>query len=163
MDKMDPPLVIRSPHHHHRHHHAQAAVDLKEPVVVYPVKSLSNFSTDGEGGAVFGHALLVQPGSTVRSVVRKVASGMVEYLQYAELWEAGGTRRRVGEEHVLAGQANIIKFYYRPVEEKAGRGAAGPPPQQGQGGQGGQGASKKKRDKEDGDGGGGGGGGGGES
>ena len=127
-------------------------MDEKEPVIVYPVKSLSNFSTDGEGGAVFGNALLVKPGSTVRSVVGHVASGMVEYLQYAELWEEGGTRRRVGEEHVLTGQSNIIKFFFRPVEEKHGGGGSGGQ-QQGQQKQ--QQQKEKKKDaKEDGGGGG---------
>jgi len=96
----------------------QAAVDLQHPVVCYPVKSLSNFSTDADGGRVFGNAILVRPGSTVRSVAGHVASGMVEYLQYAELLEEGGIRRRVGEDHVLTGQKNIIKFFYRPVEER---------------------------------------------
>lgn len=127
-------------------------MDEKEPVIVYPVKSLSNFSTDGEGGAVFGNALLVKPGSTVRSVVGHVASGMVEYLQYAELWEEGGTRRRVGEEHVLTGQSNIIKFFFRPVEEKHGGGGSGGQ-QQGQQKQ--QQQKEKKKDAKD-DGGGGG-------
>lgn len=127
-------------------------MDEKEPVIVYPVKSLSNFSTDGEGGAVFGNALLVKPGSTVRSVVGHVASGMVEYLQYAELWEEGGTRRRVGEEHVLTGQSNIIKFFFRPVEEKHGGGGSGGQ-QQGQQKQPQQ-KEKKKDAKEDGGGGG---------
>ena len=127
-------------------------MDEKEPVIVYPVKSLSNFSTDGEGGAVFGNALLVKPGSTVRSVVGHVASGMVEYLQYAELWEEGGTRRRVGEEHMLTGQSNIIKFFFRPVEEKHGGGGSGGQ-QQGQQKQ--QQQKEKKKDaKEDGGGGG---------
>lgn len=122
-------------------------MDEKQPVIVYPVKSLSNFSTDGEGGAVFGNALLVKPGSTVRSVVGHVASGMVEYLQYAELWEEGGTRRRVGEEHVLTGQSNIIKFFFRPVEDKQGGGGGGQ--QQGQQKQ--QQQKEKKKDaKEDG-------------
>lgn len=96
----------------------QAAVDLQHPVVCYPVKSLSNFSTDADGGRVFGNAILVRPGSTVRSVAGNVASGMVEHLQYAELLEEGGIRRRVGEDQVLTGQKNIIKFFYRPVEER---------------------------------------------
>lgn len=96
----------------------QAAVDLQEPVVVYPVKSLSNFATEADGSAVFGNALLVNPGSTVRSVVGHVTSGMVDFLQYAELLEEGGTRRRVGEDHVLSGKDNIIKFFFRPVEDR---------------------------------------------
>lgn len=129
----------------------QAAVDEKQPVVVYPVKSLSNFSTDGEGGGVFGSALLVRPGSTVRTVVGHVASGMVEYLQYAELLEEGGTRRRVGEEHVLTGQGNIIKFFFRPVEEKQG-GSSSSSQSQGQQAQ----QKERKKDKEEGGGGGGG-------
>lgn len=132
--------------------HKQAAVDEKHPVIVYPVKSLSNFSTDGEGGAVFGNALLVKPGSTVRSVVGHVASGMVEYLQYAELLEEGGTRRRVGEEHVLTGQKNIIKFFFRPIEEKQGGGGGKAGEQQQPGGK----QPPKERKKEDGVGGGGG-------
>jgi hypothetical protein len=126
-------------------------VDEKQPVVVYPVKSLSNFSTDGEGGGVLGSALLVRPGSTVRSVVGHVASGMVEYLQYAELLEEGGTRRRVGEEHVLTGQNNIIKFFFRPVEDKdkdksSSQGGGGQQQQQ-------QKQKERKKDREDGDGG----------
>ena len=125
-------------------------MDEKQPVIVYPVKSLSNFSTDGEGGAVFGNALLVKPGSTVRSVVGHVASGMVEYLQYAELWEEGGTRRRVGEEHVLTGQSNIIKFFFRPVEEKQGGGGGGGGGGQQQQGQQKQQHKEKKDAKEDG-------------
>lgn len=126
----------------------QAAVDAKQPVVVYPVKSLSNFSTDGEGGGVFGSALLVRPGATVRQVVGHVASGMVEHLQYAELLEEGGTRRRVGEEHVLTGQGNIIKFFFRPLEERGPQQKAKeqPPPQQRE--------RKRDKDKEDGGGGG---------
>lgn len=123
----------------------QAAVDEQNPVVVYPVKSLSNFSTDGEGGAVFGNAILVRPGSTVRSVVYHVASGMVEYLQYAELLEEGGTRRRVGEDHVLTGQNNIIKFFFRPIEDKpaGGGGGSGQSQQQQQ-----QQQKAKKKDKD---------------
>jgi len=102
----------------------QAAVDLQEPVVVYPVKSLSNFATEADGSGVFGNAMLVKPGSTVRSVVGHVASGMMDSLQYAELLEEGGTRRRVGEDHVLTGQNNIIKFFFRPVEDRQAQGGA---------------------------------------
>ncbi len=127
----------------------QAAVDLQQPVVVYPVKSLSNFCTDAEGGGVFASAMLVRPGSTVRSVVGHVASGMVEYLQYAELLEDGGTRRRVGEDHVLTGQNNIIKFFFKPIEERpaASQSSSQSQPQK---------AAKPKKDKDGDDGGGGG-------
>lgn len=102
----------------------QAAVDLQEPVVVYPVKSLSNFATAADGGGVFGNAMLVKPGSTVRSVVGYVASGMMDLLQYAELLEEGGNRRRVGEDYVLTGKNNIIKFFFRPVEERQVQGGS---------------------------------------
>ena len=124
-------------------------MDEKQPVVVYPVKSLSNFSTDGEGGGVFGSALLVRPGATVRAVVGHVASGMVEHLQYAELLEEGGTRRRVGEDHVLTGQSNIIKFFFRPLEE-----SKGPQQQSSQAQQQKQQPRERRKEKEDGGGGG---------
>lgn len=102
----------------------QAAVELQEPVVVYPVKSLSNFATAADGSGVFGNAMLVKQGSTVRSLVGHVASGMMDLLQYAELLEEGGTRRRVGEDYVLTGQNNIIKFFFRPVEDRQAQGGS---------------------------------------
>jgi len=47
-------------------------------------------------------------------------------LQWAELLEEGGTRRRIGEDHVFTGQRNIVKVTFRPVEERHDQGSSQP-------------------------------------
>ena len=37
--------------------------------------------------------------------------------------EEGGTRRRIGEDHVFVGQQNIVKTTFRPVEERHDQGS----------------------------------------
>lgn len=103
----------------------QAAVETQKPVVVYPVRSLTNFSTEAEGRGVFGSAMILRAGSTVRTAVGHTCHGMLELFQYGELLEEGDTRRRVGEDFVLPGGPNIIKFFFKAAEDQP----PAPPPQ----------------------------------
>ena len=52
-----------------------------EPVIVYPVRSLTNFSTDGSGGSVFGEAVMLRPGTTLKQFVELTAANLADYLQ----------------------------------------------------------------------------------
>jgi hypothetical protein len=72
----------------------QAAVDQQNPVIVYTVRSLTNFSTDGEGGGVFSHAMIVRPGTTVRDVAQSAAPTLVEYLQVGKGTSVGLSSKR---------------------------------------------------------------------
>lgn len=111
----------------------QAAVEKQDPVVVFPVRSLTNFAAEADGSGIFGSAMLVAPGTPVKQVVHminhqmvdlfqvrlfivelpcKVSEGVVRWsdglmvcMQYAELLEEGNTRRRVGEDYVFTGDS----------------------------------------------------------
>jgi len=65
-----------------------------EPVIVYPVRSFTNFSTDGSGGGVFGDAVMLRPGTTVKTFVETTSSGLADYFQ---VW-CGACRASSSEE-----------------------------------------------------------------
>ncbi|TYZ61313.1 hypothetical protein PybrP1_010537 [[Pythium] brassicae (nom. inval.)] len=83
-----------------------AAVELSNSVVVYPVKSLKNFSTDAGGKGVFGDAVMVRRGTTVRELAYKVSQFIGANLAYAE----GEDGRRLAEDEPIASANLIVKF-----------------------------------------------------
>ncbi|KAG9414158.1 hypothetical protein AC1031_013368 [Aphanomyces cochlioides] len=95
-----------------------AAVELANMVVVYPVKSLKNFTT--VEGDVFGHAILVRQGTTVREVAYVLSPVVGANYLYAE----GEDGRRLSEEEPATNNV-IVKFTTVVSKEAA---AAAPPP-----------------------------------
>ena len=84
-----------------------AAVELSNTVVAYPVKSLKNFTTDGTSkGGVFGDAVLVRRGTTVRELAYKVSQFLGANFAYAE----GEDGRRLGEDEPITTSTLIVKF-----------------------------------------------------
>ncbi|EQC38998.1 hypothetical protein SDRG_03951 [Saprolegnia diclina VS20] len=96
-----------------------AAVDLANMVVVYPVKSLKNFTTTE--GDVFGHAVLVKKGATVREIAHVVSATVAANFAYAE----GEDGRRLPEDEPITTPTLIIKFTTHASKEASG---APPPP-----------------------------------
>ncbi|CAK4208271.1 unnamed protein product [Aphanomyces euteiches] len=96
-----------------------AAVELANMVVVYPVKSLKNFTT--VEGDVFGHAILVRQGTTVREVAYVLSPVVGANYLYAE----GEDGRRLSEEEPATNNL-IVKF--TTVVSKEAAAAALPPP-----------------------------------
>lgn len=83
-----------------------AAVELSNSVVVYPVKSLKNFSTDTGGKGVFGDAVMVRRGTTVRELAYKVSQFIGSNFAYAE----GEDGRRLAEDEPIVASNLIVKF-----------------------------------------------------
>lgn len=83
-----------------------AAVELSNSVVVYPVKSLKNFSTDAGGKGVFADAVMVRRGTTVRELAYKVSQFIGANLAYAE----GEDGRRLAEDEPIMSPNLIVKF-----------------------------------------------------
>lgn len=59
----------------------QAAVEKQDPVVVFPVRSLTNFAAEADGSGIFGSAMLVAPGTPVKQVVHMINHQMVDLFQ----------------------------------------------------------------------------------
>ena len=52
----------------------QTAVELKNPAVAYPVRSLTSFATDSAGsGGAFADAYMVKEGTTVRQLANMIS------------------------------------------------------------------------------------------
>lgn len=84
-----------------------AAVELANMVVVYPVKSLKNFSTEANGGkGVFSDALMVRSGTTIKEVAQRVSPFIGANLAYAE----GEDGRRLAEDEPITSSPWIVKF-----------------------------------------------------
>lgn len=83
-----------------------AAVELSNTVVVYPVKSLKNFSTDGNGKGVFADAVFVRRGATIRELAYRVSQFVGANFAYAE----GEDGRRLGEDEPILTSNLIVKF-----------------------------------------------------
>ncbi|RLN90816.1 hypothetical protein BBJ28_00011287 [Nothophytophthora sp. Chile5] len=87
-----------------------AAVELADVVVVYPVKSLKSFATDTTPGAgdkgVFADAVMVRRGTTVKELAFRVSQFLGANLAYAE----GEDGRRRGEDEPITSSNLIIKF-----------------------------------------------------
>ncbi|OQS01517.1 hypothetical protein ACHHYP_00696 [Achlya hypogyna] len=96
-----------------------AAVDLSNMVVAYPVKSLKNFTTPE--GDVFGHAVLVRKGTTVRELAHVVSPTIGANFAYAE----GEDGRRLAEDEPITTTNLIVKF--TTVASKEGQPAPPPP------------------------------------
>ncbi|OQR96830.1 hypothetical protein THRCLA_07152 [Thraustotheca clavata] len=97
-----------------------AAVDLSNTVVAYPVKSLKNFTT--AEGDVFGHAVLVRKGTTVREIAHIISPTVGANFAYAE----GEDGRRLPEDEPVVTTNLIVKF--TTVASKEGQASAPPPP-----------------------------------
>ncbi|KAF0688145.1 Aste57867_20217 [Aphanomyces stellatus] len=93
-----------------------AAVQLSNMVVVYPVKSLKNFTTTD--GDVFGHAVLVRQGTTVRDVAHVLSPVVGANYLYAE----GEDGRRLAEDEVATNNL-IVKFTTVVSKEQAAQNA----------------------------------------
>ncbi|KAF1325898.1 P-loop containing nucleoside triphosphate hydrolase, partial [Globisporangium splendens] len=86
-----------------------AAVELSNTVVAYPVKSLKNFTTDannGKGGGVFGDAVMVRRGTTIRELAYRVSQFIGANFAYAE----GEDGRRLAEDEPIIHSNLIVKF-----------------------------------------------------
>lgn len=83
-----------------------AAVELSNTVVVYPVKSLKNFSTDANNKGVFGDAVMVRRGTTVRELAYRVSQFIGANFAYAE----GEDGRRLAEDEPITTSNMIVKF-----------------------------------------------------
>lgn len=83
-----------------------AAVELSNTVVAYPVKSLKNFSTDANGKGVFGDAVMVRRGTTVRELAYRVSQFIGANFAYAE----GEDGRRLAEDEPIVNSNLIVKF-----------------------------------------------------
>ncbi|TMW60083.1 hypothetical protein Poli38472_000125 [Pythium oligandrum] len=83
-----------------------AAVELSNTVVAYPVKSLKNFSTDANGKGVFGEAVMVRRGTTIRELAFRVSQFIGNNFMYAE----GEDGRRLAEDEPIVNNNLIVKF-----------------------------------------------------
>ncbi|KAJ0406896.1 hypothetical protein ATCC90586_001477 [Pythium insidiosum] len=83
-----------------------AAVELSNTVVVYPVKSLKNFSTDASGKGVFGEAVMIRRGTTIRELAYRVSQFVGANFAYAE----GEDGRRLAEDEPINASNLIVKF-----------------------------------------------------
>ncbi|RHY76823.1 hypothetical protein DYB30_004662 [Aphanomyces astaci] len=99
-----------------------AAVALSNMVVVYPVKSLKNFTT--VEGDVFGHAVLVRPGTTVREVAYVLSPVVGANYLYAE----GEDGRRLSEDDAVSMNL-IVKFTTVASKEASGSAPASAAPE----------------------------------
>lgn len=86
----------------------QTAVDLTNPVIAYPVRSLTTFSTSKSGGAVFGNALILRPLTTVKELAYIVHPEVGRHFMYAEAEDG----RRVAEDDPVGppGSKPILRF-----------------------------------------------------
>uniref|UniRef100_M4B8B2 OBG-type G domain-containing protein n=1 Tax=Hyaloperonospora arabidopsidis (strain Emoy2) TaxID=559515 RepID=M4B8B2_HYAAE len=87
-----------------------AAVELADVVVVYPVKSLKSFATNTTPGAsnkaVFADAVIVKRGTTIKELAGRISQFLGANLAYAE----GDDGRRRGEDEPITSNSLIIKF-----------------------------------------------------
>jgi ribosome-binding ATPase YchF (GTP1/OBG family) len=83
-----------------------AAVELSNTVVVYPVKSLKNFSTDGNGKGVFADAIFVRRSTTIRELAYRVSQFIGTNFAYAE----GEDGRRLAEDEPIEKNNLIVRF-----------------------------------------------------
>lgn len=97
-----------------------AAVELSNSVVAYPVKSLKNFSTDANNKGVFGDAVMVRRGTTVRELAYKVSQFIGANFAYAE----GEDGRRLAEDEPIVSSNLIVKFTTTIVPSAAAPAAA---------------------------------------
>lgn len=88
----------------------QRAVTLRMPVIVYPVTSLTNLSTERSGpgkGGVLARAILVKPETTTRELATKLlASEPGRLFTYAE----GEDGRRLGEDNPIGRPGDNVIF-----------------------------------------------------
>lgn len=56
-------------------------MEKQDPVVVFPVRSLTNFAAEADGSGIFGSAMLVAPGTPVKQVVHMINHQMVDLFQ----------------------------------------------------------------------------------
>ena len=105
----------------------QRAIDFRKPVVVYPVRSLTNLSTERSGpgkGGVLASALLVKPETTVKQLATKLLGGdSSRAFSYAEAEDG----RRMGEDDPVGkpGDSVIIRIHDVPAVGGAGGGGGG--------------------------------------
>ncbi|KAF1790571.1 P-loop containing nucleoside triphosphate hydrolase [Phytophthora cactorum] len=87
-----------------------AAVELADVVVVYPVKSLKSFATNTTPGAtnkgIFADAVIVKRGTTIKELALRVSQFLGSNLAYAE----GEDGRRRAEDEPITSNNLIIKF-----------------------------------------------------
>ncbi|KAE9033068.1 putative GTP-binding protein [Phytophthora rubi] len=87
-----------------------AAVELADVVVVYPVKSLKSFATNTTPGAtnkgIFADAVIVKRGTTIKELALRVSQFIGSNLAYAE----GEDGRRRAEDEPITTNNLIIKF-----------------------------------------------------
>ncbi|CAI5731216.1 unnamed protein product [Hyaloperonospora brassicae] len=87
-----------------------AAVELADVVVVYPVKSLKSFATNTTPGvnnkAVFADAVIVKRGTTIKELACRISQFLGANLAYAE----GDDGRRRGEDEPITSNSLIVKF-----------------------------------------------------
>lgn len=98
-----------------------AAVELSNSVVAYPVKSLKNFSTDANGKGVFGDAVMVRRGTTVRELAFRVSQFIGANFAYAE----GEDGRRLAEDEPIVNNNLIVKFTTTVVPSATGSASSG--------------------------------------
>jgi len=87
------------------------AVEMKNLIPVYPVKSIHNFTCDGTKD-IFKDCLLIYPGTTVREFCKALSGEMERHFLYAE----GVKGQRIGEDEEITKEINIIKFTTAAVE-----------------------------------------------
>lgn len=97
----------------------QKAAELRAPVVAFPVRSLTNFSADTESSSssVFGNAILMKRGSTVKDLAHAVHPEVGRMFLYAESFKG-----RVSEDEELQDGA-ILKFTTGSIEDMGTTGA----------------------------------------
>ncbi|CAI5729667.1 unnamed protein product [Peronospora farinosa] len=87
-----------------------AAVELADVVVVYPVKSLKSFAINTTPGAInkgiFADAVIVKRGTTIKELAFRVSQFLGTNLAYAE----GEDGRRLAEDEPITNNSIIIKF-----------------------------------------------------
>ncbi|CAH0473588.1 unnamed protein product [Peronospora belbahrii] len=87
-----------------------AAVEMADVVVVYPVKSLKSFATNTTPGAtkkgIFADAVIVKRGTTIKDLAFRVSQFLGTNLAYAE----GEDGRRRAEDEPITSNNTIIKF-----------------------------------------------------
>mmetsp|Transcript_33109 Transcript_33109/g.48435 ORF Transcript_33109/g.48435 Transcript_33109/m.48435 type:complete len:218 (-) Transcript_33109:290-943(-) len=94
----------------------QAAVDLKEPVVAYVVKSTRSYVTEQTsstgGSGVFADCYLVKKGTTVGALAHKVFPDSTAPFQAAE----GEDGRRLADDFEIPHQQFVLRYVLRKEE-----------------------------------------------
>lgn len=94
----------------------QAAVNQHQPSIVFPVRSLRNYTTDAEGTEVFGNVYMLRPGTTVGELA-EIVLPHTEVFQHCEAEDG----RRMAEDTMLQGQGLVVRLVARPREDMGDR------------------------------------------